>query len=291
MTPTYPLLLILGFSLGLMACSSDDSSDTPAGRTMENFENLAGSNPERQDRLGSSQPRQAEARTISQRVRDGYSAAGRPTADAGLHQLRKTEDILEWAGVDTDMSVIDVTAYSGYFTESLSWAVGLGGWVLAHNVPGALDRSEGQARLALEQRLANHRLPNVDVIEMDYAGLAAHFDPEFHAAVMANTLHDIVNFSGEAAALEALTSIHNILVPGGFLLLIDHIGEAERDNTPLHRIPPATARDLVTRAGFQITEESSLLLRDTDDASVSVFEPQLRGQTSQFIWKAIKPAP
>lgn len=231
----------------------------------------------------------AETAQIQILVQSGFNSAGRPESDLDAHANRKPEQVLAWAGITEGMSVIDIAAAGGYYTENLAWAVGLEGWVIAQNTPGALDRFGGRNRTTLEQRLADYRLPQVEAYELSYAELTENFE-ELDAATFVNILHDVYNFQGEDAALNALTTIYDILLPGGFLLLIDHVGLAENDNSQLHRIDPNLVRSLLERAGFNLVAQSDLLANPYDDAAISVFDESIRGNTNRFIFKAVKPA-
>lgn len=230
-----------------------------------------------------------ETAQIQIRVQQGFYAEGRPAADLEAHSRRKAEQVIAWAGITEAMEVIDIDAGSGYYSENLAWAVGLDGWVIAQNTPGALDQRGGANRTTLEQRLLNHRLPQIEAVEMDYSQLPQEFE-ELHAATMVNTFHDLYHAQGEAAALQALQSIYQVLAPSGFLILIDHLGRPDNNNAELHRIDPAIVRDLLQRSGFSIAEESDLLAMPSDNPDLRIFDDSVRGKTHRFILKAIKPA-
>lgn len=222
-------------------------------------------------------------------VQNGFNSNGRPPADIEANPGRKPEQVIAWAGITEGMSVIDIGASGGYYSENLAWAVGLDGWVIAQNTPGDLDRFEGRNRITLDARLANARLPQIETAEIAFADLSEEFD-ELNAATFVNILHDIYNYRGEAVAVAALQSIHDTLLPGGFLILIDHVGKSNKDNTDLHRIDPAIAQSLLNQAGFVIVEQSDILRTSNDDPDVSVFDSSVRGNTHRFIFKAVKPA-
>jgi predicted methyltransferase len=57
----------------------------------------------------------------------------------------------------------------------------------------------------------------------------------------------------------------------------------------LHRMLPQQARDVLTKAGFKIEAESSLLANPADDHTKGVFDPSVRGHTDQFMFRARKP--
>jgi predicted methyltransferase len=136
------------------------------------------------------------------------------------------------------------------------------------------------------------RLGNVVAVHgsLAEAGLVGTAD----AAVTAMNLHDVYNGynnvpGSEQAAVDFLRSIHAALKPGGVLGVIDHVGVEGQDNPALHRMLPQQARDALTKAGFTIEAESSLLANPGDDHSKMVFDPTIRGTTDQFVFRARKP--
>jgi predicted methyltransferase len=71
--------------------------------------------------------------------------------------------------------------------------------------------------------------------------------------------------------------------------VIDHVGLAGQDNKALHRMQAQQARDVLTKAGFTIEAESTLLANPADDHTKGVFDPVVRGKTDQFMFRARKP--
>lgn len=220
------------------------------------------------------------------RVTAALAAEGRPAADKELDADRKPVEVLQFFGIETGMTVLDVTAADGYFTELLAAAVGPGGIVYAQNDPGTLTRRDGAVDQALAARLANGRLPNVQRIDADVH--ASGLDQTVDAALVVLTIHDFYNFQGEEAAFTALRGVHAALKPGGILGLIDHAGDAGNDNRTLHRIEKAAVEQLLADAGFVIDAESSLLANPADDRTVGVFDPSIRRKTDQFVIRALK---
>ena len=85
----------------------------------------------------------------------------RSTEDKARDGGRKPAEVITFLGVEPGMTVIDVIAASGYYTEVLSRAVGPLGKVYAQNPAAVLKFREGANDKALNHRLADNRLPNV----------------------------------------------------------------------------------------------------------------------------------
>ena len=82
------------------------------------------------------------------------------------------------------------------------------------------------------------------------------------------------------------------LRPGGTFMVIDHMAKAGRglnDTDTLHRIDPASVRQIVEGAGFRFAGESKVLNNPADPLDIPVFDAKIRGHTSQFAYKFVKP--
>jgi predicted methyltransferase len=208
-------------------------------------------------------------------------APERPAEDKARDGSRRPLQVLEYLGIDTGMTVIDVAAGEGWFTEVLSAGVGPGGRVIMQ---------AGQRMLPQQAQLQARaeRLGNVSVTFEETWGL--DMDGQADAAITAMSLHDNLNFRGEEGVTNFLRGIYDALKPGGILGVIDHIGNASgSDNVELHRIPIDTARLLLQQNGFIILSESSILRNNVDDHTLSNGAPELGRNTDQFFFKVMKP--
>ena len=61
------------------------------------------------------------------------------------------------------------------------------------------------------------------------------------------------------------------------------------DTDTLHRIDPAIVRKEVEAAGFRFAGESKVLENPADPLDIAVFDKSIRGRTSQFAYKFVKP--
>ena len=62
-----------------------------------------------------------------------------------------------------------------------------------------------------------------------------------------------------------------------------------RDTARLHRIDPAPVWQQVEAAGFRFIGESKVLNNPADPLNIPVFDKSVRGRTSQFAYKFVKP--
>jgi predicted methyltransferase len=224
----------------------------------------------------------SEAVILAESLQNG----DRSSADKQRDGDRQPAGVLEFLGIGEDMSVLDVIAAGGYYTEVLSTAVGPMGKVYAQNPDFVLKFRDGANDKALSARLNNGRLSNVIRLDREIAELEIEKN-SLDAAITALNLHDIYNRSPDAA-LSLLKAIKALLKPNGVLGLIDHRGNAGADNSKLHRMQLSQAVEVAKQAGFKV-ETSDLLSHSEDDGSQFVFAPGLRGKTDRFLLKLIKP--
>ena len=217
------------------------------------------------------------------RLRAALAAPARPAESKALDASRKPIESVQFFGVETGDTVVDMIAAGGWFTEVLSAAVGPSGKVYSQNPPFLVQQ---ETETALHTRLGN--------VEAVHASLAAAGAENVDAIVTAQNLHDIYNGyadqpGGEAATVDFLKSLYAALKPGGVLGVIDHVGVAGQDNKALHRMQPQQARDVLIKAGFTIEAESTVLAHTADDHTKIVVDPSVRGKTDQFMFRARKP--
>ena len=214
----------------------------------------------------------------------------REVSDFARDESRKPVQVLEFLGVETGMTVLDLYAAGGYYTYILSKAVGSGGTVYAQNTERGLrfveDRQNISQGEALNAKIERGKLDNVVQIirPLSEIGLAAE---SIDFVIVAQTLHDYYNPNPERA-MGMLLQLKALLKPGGVLGITDHVGIAGRDNRDLHRMEIQQAIDLGERAGFRV-ESSDLLRVSADDHSRSIFDPRLNRNTDRFLLKLTKP--
>ncbi len=214
--------------------------------------------------------------------------AERSKADLARDQTSKPFQVLEFMGLQPGDTVVDLFAGNGYYSEVLSEVVGEQGKVYLHN---------NQAYLAfakdLGPRVADNRLPNVEV----YVRELEDFDIRSESVdmvLMVMTYHDVYfEQSGWTVTPATLfPTVKRILKPGGTLAIVDHHatpGTAKAAVQVLHRIDAEFAKTDIAARGFEFTGSSELLENPEDDFQKSVFDPQVRGKTSRFVYRFIKP--
>lgn len=226
-----------------------------------------------------------------QALRRALSGPDREVTDFVRDEARKPVEVLDFLGVRPGMEVLDVYAAGGYYTFILSKAVGAEGKVYAQNTPRGLrfeeDRQEISQGEALEAKIQQGNLTNVThlVERIDELSIA----PESLDAIMVvQILHDYYNPDPDRA-IELLVHLKNLLKPGGIIGVIDHVGEAGRENRRFHRMEKIQAIRAAEQAGFLIAGDSNLLHNPNDRHVRSIFDPMLNRNTDRFLLKLQKP--
>ena len=229
----------------------------------------------------------ADSADLASRLESGSRSAADKARDAG----RKPAAVVNFLEINPGMTVIDLLAAGGFYTDVLAEAVGPSGKVYAQNTDFLLNMRDGVNEKSMAARLANDRLPNVDRLdrELDALGLKAG---TIDAVVTALNFHDIYNGRGPEAAANVLKIVRDLLRPGGILGIIDHAGNPNADNADnekLHRIDEAKVVAAVKAAGFEVEATSDVLRNPNDDRTQFVFAEGMRGATDRFVLRLRKP--
>ena len=213
-------------------------------------------------------------------------AAARSDADRARDAGRKPGAVLEFVGVQPGMTVVDLIAAGGWYTEVLAAAVAEGGRVYAQNPAMVLEFRDGANDKALTARLAGNRLPNVIRLDAEITDLGIAPD-SVDLVLTALNFHDVYN-RDPAQATGMAQVVRAILKPGGVFAVIDHDGNAGADNAALHRMQKSDAIATLQMAGFSVAA-SDVLANPEDDRTQFVFAEGVRGQTDRFVLRATKP--
>lgn len=200
----------------------------------------------------------------------------RPAADKERDASRQAPAVLNFLGLEEGMTVLDVNASAGWYTEVLSYAVGPNGRVYMQNRPGGRADEPAAARAA--------RLSNVQQIANITDAPAGTVD----FAITALNFHDFHN-SNPDTAQNILSGIVATLKPGGILGIIDHEGTPGADNQSLHRIAFDEAVKAVLQNGnLALVGASDILDNPADDHTVGPFDPSLGRNTDRIVLKFMK---
>lgn len=212
----------------------------------------------------------------------------RPAADVARDAARKPAEILAFAEVEPGDTVADFIMGGGYFTRLLAKLVGPSGRVYAYQPSEFI---QFQAKYGEDQRTVAAAYPNVTPLSQSIQQLS--FPEPLDAVITVQNYHDLhLAQSPPGTAGRVATALYQALKPGGALVVIDHAaaaGSGTRDAAKLHRIDPAAVRVELEAAGFRFEAESDILRSSADPHTASVFDPSIRGNTDQFIYRFRNP--
>ena len=218
------------------------------------------------------------------------ASSQRPAADRERDAVRKPAEVLAFAGLRPGWKVGEYMPGGGYFTRVLARAVGPDGWVLAFQ-PAEIVRMRAAFLTEIQAAAAEPGMENVRVVSEPTRAFAA---PEpLDLVFTVQNLHDLYGpFATEGTGEAWLAAAYRSLKPGGVLLVADHhaaAGTGLSGAGRLHRIDVDAAKAAITAAGFVLEAESDLLANADDPRTASVFDPSIRGRTSQFMLRFRKP--
>ena len=212
----------------------------------------------------------------------------RTAEDRARDEARHTAETLAFAQVRPGWKVADMIIGGGYFTRAFSAAVGPGGHVTAWQPEEfvAFEAGYGQAVTDADA------LANVDGVRSPLA--APVFPAGLDLVFTAQNYHDLhlAPFAADTAS-KVNTAVFQALKPGGVYVIVDHhaaAGSGLAAADTLHRIDIEAVKREVTAAGFVLDGESAILANPADPLTATVFDPSIRGHTSQFMLRFRKPA-
>ena len=217
---------------------------------------------------------------------EALSSAERPAEEQARDASRKPGEVLSFVGIEAGMTVLELFAGGGWYTEAISAAVGPEGMVYAQN-PERFRERVAEAAAARASRLGNVEViytVGTDMFAPSDIGLPEQADVAFTAL----NLHDYAN-RGDETGLAFLRGIYDSVLPGGTLGVVDHVGVVGQDNTELHRMEASKARELLIAAGFFIEAESDILMNSSDDHTLGIRDPSIRYNTDRMLIRARKP--
>lgn len=234
----------------------------------------------------------APERQFSQTALDRALAdPARKNERAAADERRKPGPVIALAGVKAGDRVLDLIPGSGYWTRIFSRIVGPDGKVYA-TWPQSYARFAMGNVQSLREISVDPHYGNI-VTEVQPTALLTAPEP-LDVVWTSQNYHDYPDeYMGKDADPDVLNrAVFRLLKPGGTYMIIDHAskpGRAMADTEKLHRIDPATVRQQVEAAGFRFAGESKVLENPADPLDIPVFDKSIRGRTSQFAYKFVKP--
>ncbi len=218
-----------------------------------------------------------------------FAKDDRPAADYEQHDVRKAREVLAFSGIGAGMTVIDMEAGGGMYTEIFSKTVGGEGTVYMQNPP----LFDGFAGDAIKGRVAGDRLPNVEQMRTAFDTLPVA-DDSVDVVTWFLGPHELWFYpeGAEKGILgnpdAAFDEIARVLKTGGHFVALDHRavpGSPPESGGTTHRIDQAIVIQRASAAGLVLVDESDLLANPDDDYAKNVFDADVRRKTDRFLLK------
>lgn len=226
-------------------------------------------------------------------VADALANPARPSHELRLDPVRHPWAVLDFFGIEPGMTVVDLFAGEGYYTEILSHLVGENGHVTMYNhAPW-----EAYSKAGSDARVAGGRLVNVTTQFEDLNTLRFPQD-HYDAAVAVLGMHDLYLKSEKSVAGDPIDPAHFVqalfagVKPGGIVGIVEHEAKAGSDpheSAELHRLESGHIIRLMEAAGFVFEAQSSILRNNDDDLTRVVWAEGLRRHTDRAVLRFRKP--
>jgi predicted methyltransferase len=219
-------------------------------------------------------------------IEASIASTQRTDKDRERDAREKPAEVMAFAGVKPGMTLVDMFAGGGYYTELLAGVVGPTGKVLSvNNVPYAQYAKDG-----IKERFTEGRLKNVErrLVEMSYI----NFPPKsVDLIVICMSYHDAFWIDEKEGWPEINTagfidSMKRMLKPGGKLLIIDHnapAGTGAEMVAKAHRLNEDFVKKSLTSRGFVLEKSYDGLRNKDDQLDKLVFDPAVRGKTDRYV--------
>ncbi len=230
-------------------------------------------------------PECAKNAPLDLRISAALAKTDRPADQRAKDDSRLSETRFLLAYIKPGDHVLDLGAGGGYASMILSTAVCDGGVDSQSPADWTSSPKAQAARLALAAAR-----PNIHLLESDFDKVPVPQKP-YDVIFIGTIYHDTYNEDGHDA-VKMDKALLAALKPGGLVILTDHktvAGAGVSATNTLHRIEEATVLSDFKTAGFTLVEESKALANPSDDHTLKVFDPAVRGKTDRMALVFKKP--
>lgn len=184
-------------------------------------------------------------------------------------KYRHPQEVLEFAGIQPTMTVVEVSPGGGYWTEILGpYLKDKGTYYTALAPRGASDRA-AKAVDDWNKKLADNKAHWGDVKVTEF-GRGSYDIAPAGSADLVITSRNVHNWMGQGFAEDAFAAFYKALKPGGILSVEEHRGSADQPQDP--KAASGYVREdhtiaLAKKAGFKLVSRSEALAnpKDTKD--------------------------
>ncbi|MEO5626299.1 MAG: methyltransferase, partial [Dokdonella sp.] len=239
------LSLLLPLTVALVACGAQEPASTKAAPA------AVAAAPA--DQPASPPPPKSAADLTAAKLDQVLAGAWRSDKNKARDQYRHPKQTLEFFGVKTGQTVIEITPGGGWYAEVLAPLLkGNGTYIAAGAQPKKPEGEAAQDKSALQKKFEGDSADYGEAKTVEFDSKA----PNFGAAGSADTVVTFRNVHnwvmGETAA-QMFKGFFDVLKPGGTLGVVDHRAAADADLAKIKQsgyLPQDYVIKLATDAGF-----------------------------------------
>ncbi|MEO7323853.1 MAG: methyltransferase [Dokdonella sp.] len=262
------LSLLLPFTVALVACGAQE----PASTTVAPAAIVAAP----ADQPASPPPPQSAADLTVAKLDQVLAGAWRSDKNKARDEYRHPKQTLEFIGVKTGQTLIEITPGGGWYAELLAPLLkGNGTYIAAVAQPKKPEGEAAQDKSALQKKFEGDAAEYGEAKTVEFNSKA----PNFGAAGSADTVVTFRNVHnwviGDTAPL-MFKAFFDVLKPGGTLGVVDHRAAADADLAKIKQsgyLPQDYVIKLATDAGFKLVAQSEINAnaKDTKDYEKGVW--------------------
>jgi predicted methyltransferase len=250
--------------LALSACSQE-SAPPPVAQA-----------PAPADQPTNPPPPMSAEQAFAAKIDTVLAGAWRESTNKARDQYRHPKQTLEFFGLKSGMSLIEITPGGGWYAEVLAPLMqGDGSYTAAITIPKKPEGEAAQDKTALEKMFAGDAAQYGQAKVVEFDPKAPNFGPP-NSADMVVTFRNVHNWVMADTAPLMFKAFFDVLKPGGVLGVTDHRAVAGADLEKIKKsgyLPEDFVIKLATDAGFALEGKSELNAnpKDTKDYEKGVW--------------------
>jgi predicted methyltransferase len=207
---------------------------------------------------------------------------------------RKPAEVLAFAGLKPNMTVVEIGPSGGYWTEILAPYLAKQGTYYTAIAPRAMSERAATAADNWAKKLEANKATWGNVKVSDFGKGAMNVAPAGSADVVL-TFRNVHNWMAQGTAEEAFKGFFDALEPGGVLVIEEHRAPTDKPQDPKAAsgyVREDYTKELAKQAGFEFVESSEILANPKDtknwEKGVWTLPPTLAlGETDRDKYTAI----
>jgi len=197
------------------------------------------------------------------------AAAASPSRSPQFAQrdrARKPVEVLSFAGLKPNMTVVEILPYGGYWAEILAPYLAKQGTYYTAIAPRTMSERAATVADTWPKKLEANKASWGNVKVSEFGKGAAGIAPAGSADAVL-TFRNVHNWMAQGFAEEAFKSFYDALKPGGVLMVEEHRAPTDKPQDPKALsgyVREDFTKELARKAGFEFVESSEILANPKD---------------------------